>query len=85
MSPLAQSEEQREQDRADEQPLADRHAHRHGSAQSSKHESAGNRQHVQNDQVFEDAAVCDNQTDVDQRDDRELEAQVQRETKRAHQ
>ena len=64
VTPLAEAEEQRQQDRADEQPLAHRHRDRGGSRGGAEDEADRNRQHIENHDVLEHARVPGEQAEV---------------------
>ena len=68
---LAQRQEQRPQHRQDEQPVADRDVDRDRAGDGAQHEADGNRQHVDDDHVFQRAGIDDEQREVGQRDQRE--------------
>ena len=55
--PLGQRDEQRQQNRADEQPVADDDVDHHGARDRAQDESDRNRQHVDDDDVLERAGV----------------------------
>ena len=57
VAPLAERQEQRQQDREDVEPVADRDVDRHGARGRAQHEADRDRQHVENDDVLQLAGV----------------------------
>jgi hypothetical protein len=57
VSALGQRDEQREKNRTDEQPMADDDIEHNGARHRAHHESYGNRQHIDDDDVFQRARV----------------------------
>ena len=55
--PLAERQEQRQQDRQDVEPVADRHVDHHGAGRGAQHEPDRDRQHVDDDDVLQRAGV----------------------------
>ena len=62
--PLRQRDEQREQDRADEQPVADDDVDGDGACDGAQHETDGERQHVENHDVLQGTRVQQLQAEV---------------------
>ena len=50
---LGQRDEQREQNRTDKQPMADDDVEHHGARHRPHHEANGNRQHIDDDDMFQ--------------------------------
>ena len=51
--PLPEGEEERDENRADEEPSRDLRLHRHRARHRAQHEASGHREHVEDDQVLE--------------------------------
>ena len=64
MAALAQAEEQRQQDGAEQQPRADRHIDDQRARRGANHEPDGDRQDVENHQLLDGARVDELQGDV---------------------
>ena len=79
-----QRDEQRQQDRADEQPVADLHVDRDGAGHRAQHEPDGDRQHVDDDDVLERAGVEREQRQIRRGDDEEAGAERERACQRHH-
>ena len=62
--PLAQGDEQREQRRAHQQPMADGHGDRRRAGRRPQREARGDRQHVENDDVLQERRVGDQQHEI---------------------
>ena len=54
VTPLRERDEQRQQNGADDEPMADFDVHRDRAADRAQHEADGDRQHVEDDDVLED-------------------------------
>ena len=64
VTPLAEAEEQRPQDRADEQPLAHRHRDHGRARRGAEHEADRDRQHIENHDVLQHARIRGEQRHV---------------------
>ena len=80
---LGERNEQRQQNRADKQPVTDRHIDRHGARSGAKDEADGNRQHIQNHHVLQEHRVQRVQRDVADGNQEEPPAERQRAAERA--
>jgi two-component sensor histidine kinase len=67
VAPFGERDKQRQQHRADQQPVADLDVNRHRSGDRAQHESNRQRQHVDNDDVLQRAGVERLQRDVAER------------------
>ena len=56
--PLAEAQEQRQQDGAGQQPVADRYPDHQSARHGAQHETHRNRHHVEDDEVLEPAGIC---------------------------
>ena len=71
MPALRERDEERQQNRADEEPVADLDVDGDGTGHRAQHEADGDRQHVDDDDVLEPAGVRELEHEIDRRDDRE--------------
>ena len=71
LAPLGHPEKQRQQQRADQQPLADRHVDDHRSGHRSQHEPDGDREDIEDDDLSQDLRVQDQHPHEAEREQRQ--------------